>query len=89
MAVEEQYGVVELLVDLENLVSAGLLEEIRGPGEPARYVLSALGESLTGSSHMGEDLLGPASETAPVWPEPELLLETLASDRPPGGASSG
>ena len=43
-----------LTADLQDLVSAGLLEEVRSPGEPTRYALTKLGEKLALNSNERE-----------------------------------
>jgi hypothetical protein len=58
----------DLMADLHGLVQAGLLVELRAPGEPSRYALSAKGEELASTRLIG------AAE-ASVGPEPCGAME--------------
>jgi hypothetical protein len=63
-----EYAAEHLMADLRGLVEAGLLVEIRAPGEPSRYGLSALGERIAiGDSGSGHD---PSGRQTPAGPEP-------------------
>jgi hypothetical protein len=43
-----------LTADLQDIVSAGLLQEVRSAGEPTRYALTKLGEKLALNSNEQE-----------------------------------
>jgi hypothetical protein len=57
--------VEQLMLDLQNLADAGFLVEIRKPGQPSRYALSAVAHDLGPAP-------APDSHTYPIadWPEP-------------------
>jgi hypothetical protein len=64
----------DLIADLRSLVEAGLLEEVREPGEPSRYALTPLGRifatarrprAVRAPQGSGSDHVFPLT-----WPEP-------------------
>jgi hypothetical protein len=59
----DQWG--QLMANLHGLVDAGLLVEIREPGEPSRYALHS-SAAPSGSASPPEAHVHPL----PVWPEP-------------------
>lgn len=46
----DPYDASQLAADLETLVRAGLLQEVRKPGHPTRYALTSAGAAMTDPS---------------------------------------
>lgn len=76
-AEEPDWGI--LMTDLQNLVERGLLTEIRVPGEPSRYALSAVGQKMTallrGRTERASDAAA-AYEPASIEPCPRCGAES-------------